>query len=317
MDLYKQVEGFFDFFKTPKGKRIGKILRYVFLVSIISFLFYQVSQIGWSEIWASLPTTPWFYIIFLILYISLPMTEQYIYRQSLDFSFTDGLKVFIKKKILNQEIVGYSGEAYFYIWAKNNLNVSSKKLLSIIKDNTIISSIASTLTAFVLLGCFLGIVNVNVLDGSWFDKRTLIFGGIIIAILVSTLIVFRKKIISVNKVTARKMFLAHEARIIWVYTFEVLQWFSALPHIPIYIWFTFLSVRIISSRIPLLPNRDLLFLSASAGIAKYVEVDEAAMVSILLTTTVLTKIMNLVLFLVFSLDKEVDKVEDLDLSEEE
>lgn len=295
------------FFESEAGKRIAKIIRAFFLIAIISALVYQLSQIGWSALWEALPRTPLFYLIFFILYFTLPITEQYIYRLSLDFSFWEGFKVFTKKKVLNQEFIGYSGEVYFYIWAKRHLNENSKRILSIVKDNTILSALASTLTALILLAIFIGVININIFDSRFLDTKTTIIGGGLLMIIIFLILRFRKSILSVDRATAWKMFAIHELRILWVYTLEVVQWMIVIPMVPLFIWFTFLSIKIITSRIPLLPNRDLLFISASLEISKYVDIGEAAIAGILLTSNILTKVLNLLFFTTFSLGKEKTK----------
>lgn len=302
--LQKRFNQGFAFFETPRGKKLQQFIRVGFLIAIISLLVYQISQIGWQELWAALPRTVWFYVIFLILYFTLPITEQFIYRLSLNFSFWEGFKIFTKKKVLNQEVLGYSGEAYFYIWAKQHLQESSKEILNIVKDNTIISAFASTLTAIVLLGTFFGILNTNLWEQHIINTQTFLIGGLLLFIPLFLTIRFRKSIISVDTKTAWKMFGIHELRIIWVYSLDVLQWFVVIPTVPIFIWFTFLSVKIITTRIPFLPNRELLFISASLEISKYVEVEAAAIAGILLASNILNKILNLVFFTAFSLNKQ-------------
>lgn len=251
-----------------------------------------------------MPRQPLFYLIFFILYFTLPITEQYIYRLSLNFNFLEGFKIFTKKKVLNQEILGYSGEAYFYLWAKENLKEPSKVILGVVKDNTILSALASTLTALVLLAVFVGVINVNVFESDWLTGKGILTLSLVLLLVLILLFRFRKSILSVDRTTAWKIFLIHELRIFWVYTLEVLQWIIVLPLVPIYVWFTFLSVRIIASRIPLLPNRDLLFISASLEVAKYVEVPEVAIAGILLTINILNKIMNLIFFSLFSIKQK-------------
>lgn len=301
MKIKKIIQNGVDFFKTEQGEFISKILRFLFLIIIISVLVYQLSQIGWQELYLAMPRTPGFYLIFLILYFTLPITEQYIYRLSLKFSFWEGFKIFTKKKVLNQEVLGYSGEAYFYLWAKENLAENSKKILGIVKDNTILSALASTLTSVILLSVFAGLVDVDLFDEKILGDKILLLIGFILILVVVLLITFRRSILSVDKATAWKMFLIHELRIFWVYSLEVLQWIIVIPAVPIHVWFTFLSIRIISSRIPFLPNRDLLFISASVEVAKYVDISGAAIGGILLTINILNKILNLLFFMLFSI----------------
>jgi len=296
----KRIKLIIAYFKSEQGEFLLKIFQYLFLLAIIGMLIYQLHKIGWEELWLAMPRQPWFYVVFLVLYFTLPITEQYIYRLSLNFSFWEGFKIFTKKKVLNDEILGYSGEAYFYAWAKKHLNESSKTILGFVKDNTILSALASTLTAILLLTIFAGVMKVNLFQ--LFSKKILIIGGLTLLVILFFLIKSGNKFLSVDKKTAWKIFLIHELRIFWVYTLEILTWIVVLPAIPIFVWFSFLSVRIITSRIPFLPNRDLLFISLSIEVATYVAVPAAAMGGILLTVNILNKVMNLIFFTLFSID---------------
>jgi len=292
------------FWKSPKGKLTGKWLRRAFMVSIIGFLVWQILQIGWQEVLKSLPTTPWFYLIFLILYFALPMSEQFIYRMSLNFGFWEGLKVFIQKKVLNLDVMGYTGEAYFYVWGKQHLKEDDKHIFNVIKDNNIISSFASTLLAIILLTIFISVSEVDFLEVIKVSQNVVI-GVVIVAIIVIFLgIYFRKYIISMNRNMALKVFGIHVFRIIFVYTLEVLQWMVVLPLVPLHIWFVFLSARIISSRLPFIPSQDLLFVSISLEMSKYMDVSGAGIAGIMIANNFLNKSMNLILYSFFSTEKK-------------
>ncbi len=304
MDYKAILQSIQQLLSSPKGKLFGKTFRFLFLFGIVGLLLYQLSQIGFKELWDAMPRNIWFYLIFLVMYFALPLTEQFIYRMSLDFDFWTGFKVFIKKKVLNQELIGYSGEAYFFVWAKDNLKESPKRIFQVLKDNTIISALASTLAALFLLSLFSYFVNVNLFQGQFLDSTTMVAGAGILVILVVLIFTFRKSIISVDRATAFKMFMVHEIRIFIVYSLEIIQWMIVIPTIPMYVWFTFLSVKIISTRIPFLPNQDLVFVSASLGIAQYVDISEAEIGGILLCSNALMKFLNLIFFLLFFNDRK-------------
>ncbi|MDX1638076.1 MAG: hypothetical protein R3281_08915, partial [Balneolaceae bacterium] len=72
------------------------------------------------------------------------------------------------------------------------------------------------------------------------------------------------------------------------------------PEIPLYIWFTYMSIKIISTRIPFIPSRDLLFIGASLELSKLLNVSDAGIAGILLAGNVLSKLMNLGLYLFLS-----------------
>ncbi len=289
-----------EFWKSPKGKLTAKWLQRTFVLAIVSFLVWQIVQIGWQEVLKSLPTTPWFYVIFLILYFALPISEQFIYRMSLKFGFWEGLKVFIQKKVLNADVLGYSGEAYFYVWGKKHLQEDDKYIFNVIKDNNIISSFASTLMAIVLLTVFLSVSEVDFLEVIKVS-RGMVMAVLTLAIIVIFLgIYFRKYIISMNRRMALKVFGIHILRIVFVYTFEVLQWVVVMPFVPLHIWLVFLSARIIASRLPFIPSQDLVFVGLSLEMAKYMDVSSAGIAGIMIAINFLTKSMNLILYTYFS-----------------
>ncbi|HKJ31750.1 MAG TPA: hypothetical protein VKA34_07975, partial [Balneolales bacterium] len=63
-----------DYFKSETGQRVIKWSRRLFLLGVITWLFYQLTSIGWEKVWYSLPLNPLFYLLFLMIYVSLPVT---------------------------------------------------------------------------------------------------------------------------------------------------------------------------------------------------------------------------------------------------
>jgi hypothetical protein len=284
-----------DFWQSPKGKILSSILKYTLIAAVLGYLIYQLAGIGWAKVYTSLPVTPWFYVLFVILYFALPVSEQFIYRLSLNFSFWEGFKIFIKKKVLNADVMGYSGEALFYFWAKDTLKEDAGYILAVIKDNNIISSLTSTITAIVLLSIFLYVGEINIRQILDIGSFTVVLIVFIVLLIIGLLIYFRNYVISLDAETVLKIFGIHQARILLVYTLEIVQWMVVLPTVPLYVWFTFLSIRIIASRLPV--SQDLLFVSISIEISQYVDVSNSSIAGIMLASTVLSKVMNLFLYL--------------------
>lgn len=303
------------FRESKRGKLLLKIFQYIFVAGILAYLINQLTEIGWGRVWQSLPTTPWFYVLFLFLYFALPISEQFIYGTSLNFSFSEGLSVFIQKKIYNTDVLGYSGEAYFFVWARKHLEESDGYILKIIKDNNIISSITSTLVAAILLSIFLYIGQINLREIFNFDSSYFYVFAAVVVVSIIALVYFRKYVISMPFDVASKIFGIHLLRLIFVYSVEIFQWMIVIPEIPIYIWFTYMSIKIISTRIPFLPSRDLLFIGASLEISKFLNVSGAGIAGILLASNVLSKLMNIGLYSVLAvrgrLIKKDEKQENL------
>jgi len=288
------------FSESARGKRIIKYTRRIVVLAIFSYLFYKLNQIGWLEILQSLPSSPLFYLIFILSYILLPISEQFIYRLSLNFGFWEGFRVFVIKKILNLDLVSYSGEAYFFAWGKQRLNVTNKYLFYVVKDNNIISSVASTLTAILMVLTLSYYGQIDFLRFFTVSKLTLI---IIVAIVLLLLILgfrYRKKLIAFNRSTTLKIFMIHELRIIAMYGLDILMCYIALPEVPLSMWFTCLAIKVISSRIPFLPSQDILLLGIYADIAKQYGILQAEIMAVFITIAALSKLLNALLYGILS-----------------
>jgi hypothetical protein len=73
-------------------------------------------------------------------------------------------------------------------------------------------------------------------------------------------------------------------------------WAVAMPEVPLRVWFTYAAMSLIISRIPVIPNRDLIFLGAGVGLAGVVNISTAGVASMLVAVTVLNKVLNLGFF---------------------
>lgn len=296
-----------SFWASPSGKVTAKVLRYVFMAFILGYLVYQIYEIGWVKVLRSLPTSPWYYLLFFILYFSLPISEQFIYRLSLKFSFWEGFKVFVEKKILNADVLGYSGEAYFYVWGKQNLEEDHKHIFNVIKDNNIISSFSSTLMAVLLLTIFIYIGQVNILDFIEISQNVVIGISVLAVIIIVLGIYFKDVLISMDRNTALMVFGIHTIRIVFVYALEVLQWIIIMPEVPLHVWSLFLAARIAASRIPFIPSQDLLFVTISVAISSQLDVDTAGVFGLMVASTFLTKCLSFILYSYFVSTKKIKK----------
>ena len=269
----------------------------------MAFLIYQLSDIGWGSFFESLPTQPLFYLLFLLIFFALPITEIFTYNFSWDISFREGIPVFLKKRVFNKSVMEYSGEVRLFTWARKNFHASDKEVFKVIRDNNIMSSVASTLVAFSLLLAFLLGDQITLMK---YLKRsgnvvTIVGVAFISVILLAVAFRLRKYFFSMSKKVALSVCGIHVLRLIILNIAQVLQWHIVMPDTPLRIWFTFLSLQIILNRIPFLPNKDLIFIGTSLEVSKLINVSSAGMAGILVTQGVLEKITNVVLYLVLTL----------------
>ncbi len=88
-------------------------LRWLFTGGVIAYLAYELTTIGWSEIWRAMPTAPLFYFFFLLIYFSLPFTEIFIYRVTWTYNMRSSVWAFLKKRIYNKDVLGTPARCIF------------------------------------------------------------------------------------------------------------------------------------------------------------------------------------------------------------
>ncbi len=285
------------FLESKRGRRVLQGARVVFMLGIFAYLVYELRDVSWSEIGAALPTNPLFYLIFLLLYFLLPVAESFIYRITWTFEAWKSLPAFIKKRIYNNDVLGYSGEFYFYTWARKNVGLSDREILKTIRDQNVVSSAASTMIALVLVAVFLYIGQINITEWIGPQETSYLVGGAVVALLLAAIAVpLRRYLFSMAARTALLIFAIHLARLIVGQALQIGMWAVAMPEVSLPVWFTFAAASIIVSRIPLIPNRDLIFLGLGVSLSGVVGISEAGVFAMLGAITLMGKVINVMFF---------------------
>lgn len=275
------------------GSHVLTGLRWLFVAGILSYLAYQLTSIGWAEVWAELPTTPWFYILLLLMYATLPATEMVLYGTAWSADAWALLPALLRKRVLNNDVLGYSGEAYFLVWAHRNTNLGYRQIFETVKDNTVISSVASTSVAFLLLAIFFFTGQIELLTQYLPEQSSLLAAGMAIFILVVAVGVnFRRTIFSLPPSLLLLIGAGHLTRFVLNNGFQVTQWAVVIPGVSVGSWITLLSLHIIINQVPFVPSRGLVFLSAGVGLSGPLQIPEAALASMLLAQALIDQGLN-------------------------
>ncbi len=311
MDRVRKRDRLRAFLKSDSGKRLSGWVRRAFMAGILVFLAMQFTRVGWREIWLSLPTEGLFYLIFVLLYCALPLTEAFIYSRILSIGFLEGLPFFFKKRVFNKDVLSYSGEVYFFLWADKRIEKPRNEVIHAIKDNNIVSAVSSTFFVVCLLGYFFFTGQVE-FPANYSENLVFKIGAglVLIAFIMGAGIRFRKSVFALPGRTLLWVFGTHFGRLAAVSFLQVLQWSIVLPDVRLEVLFTLLSMQIIASRIPLLPARDLVFLGAAVEMTAVLDVSTAEVAGMLAVVSVLDKFINLVLFSAVSLFERESKSDD-------
>lgn len=270
----------------------GRTLRLLWLALLLGYVAWKLSQLGWREVIVELPRSPWFFLIFAISFLVLPASERWIYR--LIWGHRIGLAPFIRKRALNNVVVGYSGDAYFYLWARVHLKLPDRRLFAGIKDSGILSGIAGTIATIALV---IGTIAIG--RGALIERMVAgqTVAGLAIGIAAVLIIPLawrlRRKVFWISPEVAGEVFAIHLARVLIVLTLQVLQWWAALPIAPLSTWLLFVTAQQVIGQLPLAPNRDLLVLAVSLELTGSGGVPADALSGVLVGTALLRQITNL------------------------
>ncbi len=237
----------------PPRRRWAQIAGIVLTLAMVVGVGFQLFGQGWGNFARSVPSDPWFYLAFVALYFALPLGDYVIFRRLWDIPL-EGLGALIKKRIANEVLFGYSGEAYFYAWAKDRArNVAAP--FGAVKDVSILSALAGNAVTLALIGLSLPFAaHLGAAQAQGLGLSALF----VVAISVPFLL-FRRRVFSLPGAELRYVFWVHIARLVASTVLLALVWALALPQVPLGAWLLLSAVRMIVGRLPFVPNKDLLF----------------------------------------------------------
>ncbi len=297
--------------KDPRTEKAQYILQRLIVLAIVGLIIYQLADIGWREGLRSLPSHPLFYLLFVFLYLNLPVAEIFIYGQVWNFRKPDGFRAFLKKHVYNNEVMGYSGEFYLFLWGRKRVEGPDKKIFKNIRDNTIISSVTSNMVAVLLLAAlvYTGTIDISAITE---DLNLLyVFPGVFLAVVAAVVLYqLRRYIFDLPRRKALVVFGIYLTRFLLHHGAMMLMWAVALPGTSIAVWLTFIAIFIVVNRIPFVPSKDLVFMWAGIEYARVLdETMLASVAGMLLVYSALKKITGLVLYLYLSASQDESESE--------
>jgi hypothetical protein len=204
-----------QFFQSARVRVALSVVQKLVGLAAIFAIARELSHIGWRELWAGLPGNPAFYAAFVAIYVLGPGVDALIYCRLWRTPPLFNLPALLRKRIYNEIVVDYSGEAYLYIWAKRNLALDGRKLISTIKDVNLLSGAASNLVTLVLIAGFIVGGYTATLASIDADVINAVIAVAALAIMVPLLLfIFRGKLLAVSRGALAAIMSAHVLRIL-------------------------------------------------------------------------------------------------------
>lgn len=202
----------------------------------------------------AVPRSGWFYLLFLLSYFTTPVVDFLIFRRLWHVP-ANAFGALNLKRVANDLLIGVTGDAYFYAWARTRLNMVTAPF-GAVKDVSILSGLAGN-TAAILLGAVALPLGYRLIDPPVLHAMlwSLALTGVVVgAVLFLSPIVFS---------LAR-------AQLWWIYRWTMYRiaissvalavaWHFAMPSASVFMWVFLMAGRLLVSRLPFLPNKDLLF----------------------------------------------------------
>lgn len=267
--------------------------------AMLVWLGLQLDAIGWATLWAARPREPLFYLLVLTAYFVPPVADTLIYRRLWGIGFWASLGAFLRKRVYNSVVFGYSGEVGLMVWARTRVARSDAQIAHAIMDTNILSAMVSAAAAVGLVAWLALHVAVARLPagaiGWW--------GGVTIAVtgLLPFGLFLRGRVLALDRRDTLAVLAIHGARFVLGMALLVAQWWVALPGSVTGDLVTLLAVQVLVGRIPFVPNRDVLFVGIALAVSGNLAIAHHALASVLITTSALQQGLHLVVFAVSAL----------------
>lgn len=247
-------------------------------VIVLAMVLWHLRTVDFDALVRAVPTNPLFWIVFLSRYFVGIVTEFIIFRWLWHVPF-EGLIALTRKNVINQLVVDYLGDAYFYTWARRKMKMVTAPF-GAVKDVAILSSLVSNLLTLAMMAMvyrYTVALNLN-------TTGTTIAASVGIIVLISVLVVaFGKKLFSLNRQQLWGISGIHLVSLLLNNVLLAWAWSLALPDVAIGWWLMLATARMLISRLPLISNKDVIF----AAVAIFaIGRDEDIQILIALTTTV-------------------------------
>jgi hypothetical protein len=225
---------------------------------VVGAAIYQARGLDFAKILGLVPTSLTFWGLFVISYLIGPASDWYIFHRLWGVG-ASAFGALIRKLIYNEMLVGYFGEVYFYGWARHNLKFVTSPF-GAVKDVAVLSAVAGNLTTLVFLAVAYPFVRLMPLH----EHVTAI--GFSLAFVIGTslaVMLLRSSLFSLERSELKMVFAVHLFRILATTILSAALWHLVLPDVALGWWLVLATIRLLISRLPFIPNKDVVF----AGIA--------------------------------------------------
>ena len=239
---------------APRGNRLAALFSLAVSLALLVAVAWQFRDLDLAKARALLPASSVFWLAFTGYYLAGPVSEWLVYRRLWNMPVA-GIGALLRKLVANELLLGYLGEAQFYAWARARGNLTDTPFAAI-KDMTILSALVGNGATLVMLGLAWPYVSAGELG----IQGTTVFAPLGAVLLTSLgIVLFRNRLFTLPRRELMFISAVHLARIVAILIFSAVMWHAVLPAVALTLWLVLATLRMLISRLPLMPNKDVVF----------------------------------------------------------
>lgn len=248
------------------------------LILVVSL--HQFRGLEVRNLWSMMPMGIAFWAAFLLYYGAGPLSEWVIFRRLWNIPL-EGFGALLRKLVSNEILLGYLGEVYFYAWARRNAKITTAPF-GALKDVTILSAMVGNVITLVMVAFSIPIFNALHLETGHRD----IIGSVLFVLGTSLAVMaLRKRLFTLPRPELWRVSAIHLIRIVAMTVLAAAMWHMLLPAVDLSWWILLGTLRQLVSRLPFLPNKDVVFAGMTAFLIG--PVDDIASAMALMATLIL------------------------------
>jgi hypothetical protein len=254
-------------------------------ILILAVAIHQFRDLDRASLWALMPTSFLFWLAFAAYYTAGPVSEWVIFRRLWVIPLS-GFGALLRKLVSNEILLGYLGEVYFYAWARRSAAIKAAPF-GALKDVTILSALVGNLVTLAML-----VIAIPLFDALPIGATHWEITGSILFVLATSLaaMILRHKLFALPRADLWFVSAIHLLRIIATTLLAAGMWHMLLPSVDVGTWILLGTLRQLISRLPLLPNKDVVF----AGMAAFLISRDSEIVSAMALMATLILVAHLV-----------------------
>ncbi|MBH1997871.1 MAG: hypothetical protein I8H96_01920 [Sphingomonadaceae bacterium] len=228
-------------------------------ILILAVALHQFRDLDRTSLWALMPTSLPFWLAFVTYYTAGPVSEWVIFRRLWAIPVS-GFGALLRKLVSNEILLGYLGEVYFYAWARRSAAIKAAPF-GALKDVTILSALVGNLVTLAML-----VVAIPLFDALPIGATHWEITGSILFVLATSLaaMLLRHKLFALPLADLWFVSAIHLLRIVATTVLAAGMWHILLPSVDVGTWILLGTLRLLISRLPLLPNKDVVFAGMAA-----------------------------------------------------